>query len=252
MINIFQILVRLLIMLFVLSPLVLVAQKKTQFRGRVLDSETQKPIKDVNIIIIGTPIGGKTDSLGEFSLELTKDNQLNFSHVSYERLSSYPFKSTDFFLKKRLYFFGEIDFSNFQPLRYPTPKFKTIEEEEMPEELADGLYVIVEEPVTFPATTEELLKYIGFSFKYPREAIINHYEESVHVFFVVNKLGEIEIIKFGPEVKYGIKEEIERILKKVKCIPAKQRGEPMETEFILTLHFRFNEFWEKQRELLGQ
>ncbi len=55
-----------------------------QITGRVLDNETQKPVRDANIIILGTTQGTKTNFLGFFSLNVDEQNkELIISSIGY-------------------------------------------------------------------------------------------------------------------------------------------------------------------------
>ena len=57
-----------------------------QIVGRVVSSENQKPIKNANVVILGTTQGTITNHLGFFSLDIEqeKNKSLVISHIGFE------------------------------------------------------------------------------------------------------------------------------------------------------------------------
>jgi len=66
-------------------------------KGRVIDSQSQKPIQGVTVKILDETIGTITDSNGFFSLCGIKLNSTNlvFSHLGYKRISKLSVKDSD-------------------------------------------------------------------------------------------------------------------------------------------------------------
>jgi len=77
----------------VLVNLLLVAslfgQERFILKGEVTDSETQKPVPHVDVLVRGEKIGASTDSTGSFRLALTTDVHyvVVFSHIAYRKVT---------------------------------------------------------------------------------------------------------------------------------------------------------------------
>jgi hypothetical protein len=71
--------------LSIISLQVFAQEKTVVVDGNVEDAKTNSPIAGVNIVVLRTPFGTTTDSLGNFSLILRAGNyQIRFSRIGYE------------------------------------------------------------------------------------------------------------------------------------------------------------------------
>ncbi|MCF3108548.1 SusC/RagA family TonB-linked outer membrane protein [Niabella sp. CC-SYL272] len=77
-----RILKGLLLTLFCFSVHLLYAQQ-VEIRGKVVDDKTQQPIEGVSVVVGNR--GTHTDSLGQFSVKMTRTEILNFSYVEYKK-----------------------------------------------------------------------------------------------------------------------------------------------------------------------
>lgn len=56
-----------------------------QLKGRILDAKTKKALQDVNIVLIGTSIGTKSDADGQFKLQSNETvGKIQFSYLGYK------------------------------------------------------------------------------------------------------------------------------------------------------------------------
>ena len=72
-----------LLLLFVISSHLL---SKTRINGRVISTDNNKPIQNVNIYVKDQKRGTTSDDLGNFELNLEEDSSysIQFSHIAYE------------------------------------------------------------------------------------------------------------------------------------------------------------------------
>ncbi len=66
---------------------ILFGQSQT-ITGYVIDKETNQPILDANILLVGTDIGSSSDENGKFIINWTGSFpvKLNVSHIAYETM----------------------------------------------------------------------------------------------------------------------------------------------------------------------
>ncbi len=110
--------------------------------------------------------------------------------------------------------------------------------EELPEEEADEVFVIVEnkpEPVGgFPA----FYRYLGENLKYPSAARINGISGRVYVEFIVEKDGSITNIAVIKGIGGGCDEEAMRVMSNApQWHPGKQRGRPVKVKMTIPINF---------------
>ncbi len=100
------------------------------------------------------------------------------------------------------------------------------------------VFLIVEEPPTFPGGEAALYKWLGENLKYPEEAKELGIQGRVFVSFVVEPDGSTSnaVVKRG--IGGGCDEEAIRIVKAMpKWGPGKQRGQPVRVQFNLPIKF---------------
>lgn len=109
-------------------------------------------------------------------------------------------------------------------------------EEEVEEE--DEIFLIVEDPASFPGGDAALMKYLGKNVKYPQMAKENGIQGTVFVNFVVGKNGKIRDIKVIRGVNKLLDNEAIRVVKAMPAWkPGKQRGKPVSVSFNLPIRF---------------
>ncbi len=102
----------------------------------------------------------------------------------------------------------------------------------------EPIFSIVEEPAQFPGGDEALLKFIQENTKYPIEAIKNNISGTVYVQFVVEKDGSISDVKVVRGIGGICDEEAVRVITKMPSwIPAKQKGIPVRSYYVIPIAF---------------
>lgn len=100
------------------------------------------------------------------------------------------------------------------------------------------VFLIVEEPPTFPGGDAALYKWLGENLKYPEEAKELGIQGRVFVSFVVEPDGSPSNVVVKRGIGGGCDEEAIRIVKAMpKWSPGKQRGQPVRVQFNLPIKF---------------
>jgi len=100
------------------------------------------------------------------------------------------------------------------------------------------VFLIVEEPPTFPGGEAALYKWLGENLKYPEEAKELGIQGRVFVAFVVEPDGSTSNVVVKRGIGGGCDEEAVRIVKAMpKWAPGKQRGQPVRVQFNLPIKF---------------
>ena len=114
-----------------------------------------------------------------------------------------------------------------------------IVEEAPEEEVADEVFLIVEEPATPPGGMNAFYKYIGDNLKYPAQARRMGIEGRVYVQFVVDKDGTLTEVQAVKGIGAGCDEEAVRVIKNApKWSPPKQRGKPVKQRIVVPIVFQ--------------
>lgn len=87
---------RLSILILILFPLLINGQNC--FRGKVVDSKTQRPLQGVSITVLNKSIGSTTNGNGEFSIcdLMQESTNLTFSHIGYKTVYKQNIKQNDY------------------------------------------------------------------------------------------------------------------------------------------------------------
>ncbi len=102
----------------------------------------------------------------------------------------------------------------------------------------EPIFSIVEEPAQFPGGDEALLKFIRKKIKYPKQAIKNKISGTVYVQFIVEKDGSISDVTVIRGIGGGCDEEAVRVITKMpNWIPAKQKGIPVRSFYVIPITF---------------
>ena len=100
------------------------------------------------------------------------------------------------------------------------------------------VFLIVEEPPTFPGGEAALYKWLGENLKYPEEAKELGIQGRVFVAFVVEPDGSTSNVVVKRGIGGGCDEEAIRIVKAMpKRAAGKQRGQPVRVQFNLPIKF---------------
>ena len=100
------------------------------------------------------------------------------------------------------------------------------------------VFLIVEEPPTFPGGESALYKWLGENLKYPEEAKELGIQGRVFVSFVVEPDGSTSNVVVKRGIGGGCDEEAIRIVKAMpKWAAGKQRGQPVRVQFNLPIKF---------------
>jgi len=102
----------------------------------------------------------------------------------------------------------------------------------------EPIFSIAEEPAQFPGGDEALLKFIRKKIKYPKQAIKNKISGTVYVQFIVEKDGSISDVTVIRGIGGGCDEEAVRVITKMpNWIPAKQKGIPVRSFYVIPITF---------------
>lgn len=117
-------------------------------------------------------------------------------------------------------------------------EFQEVQVEEEVEEVADEVFVIVEQMPTFPGGDLELRKFLAQSVKYPVIAQENGIQGRVFVSFVVNQKGEVTNVKVARPLDPNLDKEAVRVVQSMpKWSPGMQRGKPVKVSYTVPINF---------------
>ena len=112
---------------------------------------------------------------------------------------------------------------------------------EMPEEAVEEepeVFLIVEDPPSFPGGEAKMFEYLGKNLKYPPMAKDAGIQGIVYVTFVVLEDGDVTDVKVLRGIGGGCDEEAIRVVKQMpKWKPGKQRGKAVRVQFNLPIRF---------------
>ena len=113
------------------------------------------------------------------------------------------------------------------------------EVEDLEEEEADEVFVIVEQKPSPKGGMAAFYEYVGQAFDYPRQARELRIEGKVFVQFVIEKDGSISNTVVAKGIGAGCDEEAVRVVKNApKWSPGKQRGKPVRVRMVLPITFK--------------
>jgi TonB family protein len=171
-------------------------------KGVVVDYETKQPISGAVFLLKGNPTKNRTNSQGEFQLEVPSGTTVK---VAFNQ----EYTTEDITLTA--------DAENL------TVELKKIV---MPE---------------FPGGPAECMKFLAQNIRYPKKARENGIQGRVVVQFVVDKDGSIDDIKIVNSVSWELNDEAKRVIKKMpKFKPGTIGGEPARMQSTLPIMFRLN------------
>lgn len=224
-----------------------VAFGQVEITVKVIDQQTKKPIKNANVVILGTTTGTFTNALGFFKLELTPtQKKIVISHVSYvtepidipENLSSFTVP-----LRKTMFQFP-IDLKEY-PSKFDSTKIAKKEKKYLNE--GEETWMVVEALADYPGGLQGFKDYFGNNFQYPESELIKNDYGLIRLEFTIDKSGDYKSIRCLPDSTGDICNEFKRILTVIpKWTPAEQRGEKVDQEMAFSIWYGPNDYWKKK------
>jgi len=102
----------------------------------------------------------------------------------------------------------------------------------------EPIFTTVEEPAKYPGGDEALKKFIDENIEYPTQAIQDKISGTVFVQIIIEKDGSISDVKVLRGIGGGCDEEAVRVISKMpNWIPAKQKGIPVRSFYIIPIIF---------------
>jgi len=102
----------------------------------------------------------------------------------------------------------------------------------------DQVFLVVEEPASFPGGMKAYTKYMGENLNYPAEAKAKGIEGKVYVSFIVDKEGNLSDFQLLRGIGGDCDEEALRVfMESPKWIPGKQRGRVVKTRMQAAVTF---------------
>lgn len=112
-------------------------------------------------------------------------------------------------------------------------------EEEPEEEVAEEIFMVVEEQAAFPGGQKAWSKFLKKNLNYPKQAQRMGIEGRVFLSFVVDKAGAISDIAVVRGIGGGCDQEAIRVLEKSpKWSPGKQRGRAVKSRMSIQILFK--------------
>lgn len=106
-------------------------------------------------------------------------------------------------------------------------------------EVAEDVFVVVEEMPQYPGGTDALLKFLADNIKYPQSAEDAKIQGRVIASFVVTKAGKVSDINIVRGVDPELDDEAVRVIKMMPdWTPGRQRGEAVNVKYTLPVTFR--------------
>lgn len=195
---------------------------------RILDSLSQKPVKDANVIILGTTLGTFTNFLGYFELTIdpAKHKILVVSCIGY-RNSEIVIPDTDRFkvlLTKERTMLKSLNLNY-----YPKSAEKKTQTRKRPEK--EG-FIVLESEAYFPDGMDQFYDYMG-----------NHLKKSgvqlppggINVHFTINDEGKAKDILVSDSTSDVKKYVINALNEVTPWVPANQRQKNVDQFFLLPI-----------------
>jgi len=190
------------------------ALSQRQITGRVLDTDTKKPIKEAKVRIADSSIETMTNALGFF--------QLNIDTAEYLIIESKDYEISQIKIP---------DVNSFQINLTHTP----------PSNSDEKTFVIVEQQPDFPGGIGAFFKYLDKNLKYPKDARADRIEGKVFVSFVIDTTGAIltESVAITKSLSKSCDEEAIRLIKESpKWLPGRQNQKAVKVRFVTPVIFK--------------
>jgi len=100
------------------------------------------------------------------------------------------------------------------------------------------IFIVVEEPPSFPGGDEARIRFLSENIRYPQMARESGIQGTVFVTFVVERDGSVTDVRILRGIGGGCDEEAIRVIKAMpKWNPGKQRGRPVRVQFNMPIRF---------------
>jgi periplasmic protein TonB len=200
--------------------------------GRVLEEGSQRPLKNVNIVIFETTTGTFTNHLGFFQIDLQKNEAvLVLSHVGYltSQIEIPKEDKISVVLKRE---------STLLPLLDLTAPIQTVNANTLNKQSASNSenFIVVESNAAYPGGLESFFNYV----KERRNRFENLPKQIVGFDFTVDETGYVHDFKLigGDTIDNEIVNDLKSIIEKgPKWEPATQRQIPVTQSFTLPVKF---------------
>ena len=203
--------------------------------GKVLDSRTHLPLRNLWMIVKGTVFTSVTDSLGRFKFQLpdsltAKDvfiaptaSTANFLKSAQFNIPSIKVAIDDFPFKKNIVLY-----------RYPdsTAYFQL---------LSDSSHLMQEltEDAEFPGGRGAMLHFVDKNIHYPQLERDNDIQGTVTVEFMIDENGEIKDLQVIKKISPGLDKEASRVIKMMpRWRPSIYHDKPVRVYYVLPVEFK--------------
>jgi protein TonB len=100
------------------------------------------------------------------------------------------------------------------------------------------IFTAVEHEPEFKGGTQAFYKYLSSSVHYPADAVKNHVQGKVFIFFIVEKDGSLSNLKIVRSVSQDLDAESMRVIKdSPKWNPGTQNGKPVRVAYTMPISF---------------
>ncbi len=249
-------------MRFILSSLLIMLSgsflhgQNLEITARVVDADTRKPIKNVNVVIMGTPKGAVSNVLGFFKLSLSnKERKIVLSHLSYEtEVITVPDATPSMVIPLRK---GVNRIATLRLPNYPTDlslEMLKPSESSMKESIVGkDTFRVVEANSYFPfeGGMRAFREVFANQFQFPEKELLEGAEGGLPLVFTIDRYGNYTRVGCPADSLSAMCTEFKRMLSKMPpWKPALQRGETMPQLYILDVYYGTNEYWEKKAKEL--
>ena len=198
--------------------------------GRILDLETQKPIKDANIVISGTTAGSFSNELGLFELtvDASKHKTLIVSHIGFKTSevlipAGERFK---FFLEKEYILLNQLNLNGYPRNLTSEPKSEASKAKD------NSDFIVVESGASSPNGMDNFYDFIGNSLTSELSQV---YEQGFNITFTINESGQAVDLLLSDSTEL-VKSAVTKTFQKMPAwIPATQRQTTTPQYFILPI-----------------
>jgi TonB family protein len=212
------------LIVFVFSLSHVTAQKA--ITGRLIDADTQKPVSQATVIVVGTTTGTFSNHLGFFQLTVPSGaSELMISHVGY--------KTSKILIPEVSPFQIKIQRGVVQLKYFMLDSFVEYDEKNDSTYSADSNFNIIERSAEYPGGWKNFYNDVGKTLK-SKEVLSALPDSTVHLFFSVEANGDFKLVRTAPEIKI-IEEQIIQSTHLKKWKSAMQNNTPATQHFDLPI-----------------
>ncbi|MBI3218964.1 MAG: TonB family protein [Bacteroidetes bacterium] len=218
-------LIRLLPLILIVFSLSNVTAQKS-ITGRLIDADTQKPVSQATVIVVGTTTGTFSNHLGFFQLTIPSGaSELMVSHVGY--------KTSKILIPEVSPFQIKIQRGIVQLKYFMLDSFVEYDEKNDSTSSVDSDFNIIERSAEYPGGWKNFYNDIGKTLK-SKEVLSALPDSTVHLFFSVEANGDFKLARTAPDIKI-IEEQIIQSTHLKKWKSAMQNNTPATQYFDLPI-----------------